>query len=159
MGILYTNDDGLVQRYGTIAVENNLAAAVDMDGYEGQLVLDFDFSTVATAGYQAAQAANALIKAGSVIRSIDMVVGTAWVGGTSIALDFEDSAGATTPAAGLAAVATASLLAGTAHQGAGAAIGADIPSANSDVALNVTAVGTFTAGDAKVVVRYTKPRA
>lgn len=158
MGTEYTNADGLVQNYGTRAVENKNAGVVELDGYNGQLIVDFDYTTVATTGYQAAQSANALIPAGSVIKDIHMVVGTAFAGGTSIALDFEDSVGATTPSAGLAAVLTASLTAGSAHQGAGAAIGADIPSANSDVALNVTAVGAFTAGDAKVVVTFIKPR-
>jgi len=159
MGTLYTNSDGLVQNYGTRSAENANAGVVEMDGYVGQLIVDFDYTTTATVGYQAAQAANALIKAGSVIKDIHMVVGTAWVGGTSLALDFEDSAGATTPSAGLAAVLAAALTAGSAHQGAGAAVGADIPSANSDIALNTTAVGTFTAGTAKVVVTYIKPRA
>ena len=158
MGTAYTNSDGLLLNFGTRAVEDTNAAVVSMDGFEGQLIVDFDFSTTATVGYQAAQAANALIPAGSVIRSIDMVVGAAWIGGTSLALDFEDSAGATTPAAGQAAVVTANLTAGSAHQGAGAAIGADIPSANSDVALNTTVVGTFTAGDAKVVIGFSRPR-
>jgi len=159
MGTLYTNADGLIQNYGTRSSENLNAGVVDMDGYDGQLVVDFDYSTTGSVGYQAAQAANALIKAGSVIKDIHMVVGTAWVGGTSLALDFQDSAGATTPSAGLAAVLTAALTAGSAHQGAGAAIGADIPSANSDIALNTTVVGAFTAGTAKVVVNFIKPRA
>ncbi len=159
MGTTHTNDDGLIRNYGTRLIEDTNAATVSMDGYDGQLVVDFDFTTTGTVGYQAAQAANALIPAGSVIKDIHMVVGTAWLGGTSLALDFEDSAGATTPAAGLAAVAQASLIAGSAHQGAGASIGADIPSANSDIGLNTTVVGTFTAGDAKVVINYIKPRA
>jgi len=158
MGTLYTNDDGLIQNFGTRLVENSVAGAVEMDGYGGQLIVDFDYTSTATVGYQVNQAANSLIPAGSVIKDIHMVVGTAWVGGTSLALDFEDSAGPTVPSTGLAPVLTASLTAGSAHQGAGAAIGADVPSVNSDIALNTTAVGVFTAGTAKVVVNFIKPR-
>jgi hypothetical protein len=159
MGTLYTNADGLVQNYGTRSAENAVAGVVEMDGFKGQLVVDFDYTTTALVGYVAARSDNALIPAGAVIEAIDLVVGTAWVGGTSLALNFEDSAGATTPAAGLAATATAVLLAGAAFQGAGAAVGADIPSANSDVALNTLVVGTFTAGTAKAVVSFRMPRA
>ena len=151
------NTDGLAVRYGTYTSENTVAAAYETDGQLEELVVDFDYSTVASVGYIANRSDNALIPAGSVIKDITLTVGTAWVGGTSIALDFEDSVGATTPAAGLAAVLTAALTAGSVKIGAGAAVGASVPSANSDVALNVTAVGAFTAGTARAVVRYLRP--
>jgi hypothetical protein len=159
MGTKYTNADGLIEHYGTRSVENINASVTSKDGYEGELIVDFDFTTTGSVGSIAADAANALIPAGSVINSVYMKVGTAWIGGTSLALDFEDSSGATTPAAGLAAVAQASLTANSVHLGAGAAIGAIVPSANSDVSLNTTVVGTFTAGTAKVVVAFSKARA
>ena len=158
MGTAYTNSDGLILNFGTRSVELTNASVTSKDGYEGELVVDFDYSTTGSVGYQAAQAANALIPAGSVINSVTLVVGDAWIGGTSLALDFEDSAGATTPAAGLAATAQATLVAGYSVIGAGAAVGAIVPSANSDVGLNTTVVGTFTAGSAKVVVGFTQPR-
>lgn len=157
MGTNYVNSDGLNQHYGTRTAENIVAAAPETDGSIQEIVVDFDFSTTANVGYDVNRTDNASIPAGSVIKDVILKVGTAWVGGTSLALDFQDSVGATTPSAGLAAVLTASLTAGSVQVGAGAAVGASIPSVNSDIYLNTTAVGVFTAGTARAIVRYIRP--
>jgi len=158
MGTLYTNSDGLVQHFGTRSVEDRMAGATETDGSVGEIVVDFDYSTTGSIGYDANRVDNAAIPAGAVVTDLILEVGTAWAGGTSLALDFEDSAGATTPSAGLAATVTASLTAGKVLVGAGAAVGASIPSANSDVYLHATVVGTMTAGTGRAIVRYIDPK-
>ena len=151
------NADGLAVRYGPYASENLIAGDYEVDGKLGELVVDFDYTTVGQVGYLLNRSDNGLIPAGSVIKDVVLTVGTAWAGGTSLALDFVDSAGPTTPSAGMAAVLTANLTAGSVHVGAGAAVGASIPSANSDIAVKTTAAGTFTAGTGRAVVRFLRP--
>jgi len=157
MGTIYTNADGLTEHFGTRGAENILASVPETDGSLGEVNVDFDFSTVGSVGYLATRTNNAAIPAGAVVKDVILKVGTAWVGGTSLAIDFQDSVGATTPSAGLAATLTAALTAGSVKVGAGAAVGVSVPSANSDVYVNVTAVGIFTAGTASVTVRYVNP--
>ena len=95
----------------------------------------------------------AALPAGSLIVDSVLKVGTAWAGGTSITVGLEQKDGTVIDADGLhAAILTAALTANSIDSGGGALVGAS--SGANEAIVAVTASGTFTAGDATLVVRY-----
>ena len=93
------------------------------------------------------------IPAGSKIVGADLKVGTAWAGGTNLTTGLVQKDGTAIDADGLhAAILTAALTASSIHVGGGALIGAS--SGAADAVVKVTTTGTFTAGDATLVVQY-----
>lgn len=93
------------------------------------------------------------IPANSYIESAILKVGTAWVGGTNLVVGLEQTDGTVIDADGLhAAILTAALTADSIHVGGGALVGAS--SGSDDAIVAVVTTGTFTAGDARLVVTY-----
>lgn len=120
-------------------------------GKEKEVVYEFSYDDL-----PAADDGNEMlirIPALSQVVSATLFVGTAWAGGTSINLGLAQTDGTAIDADGLdAAVATAALTAGAIIEGDGALIGASVGSA--DGVLVVAATGTYTAGTAKLVLKY-----
>lgn len=146
----WTNSDGLVVGFGPNYAERNVAGVMDHDGNvkEARLAITYQSS-----------GANVALPAGSVVVSVTMKVGTAWLGGTKVELgDGTDPDGWISAAQGAQANLTigATLVAGGAYAlGAtdttAARIGKLYAAADT---LDVAITGTFTAGDADILVRY-----
>jgi len=145
----WTNADGLVVGFGPNYPERNVAGVYETDGAvkEAHLAITFQSSGATVA-----------IPAGSVVQDVILKVGTAWTGGTSVSLgDGSDTDSWISTTQG----ATANLTAGATIRAAGAYAIGDAASnrglgkvyASADT-LDVAFTGTFTAGDATVVVRY-----
>lgn len=148
----WTNNDGLVVGFGANLPERQESGVYETDGRTVQAHLAVTFqSTLGASG------AKITVPAGSFVKNVYLKVGTAWVGGTSLA--FGD---ATTPAGFITATqaATANLTAGAVIQAGGAYAIATGTSATAPkpyaaaTDLYFTLVGTYTAGDATVVVEY-----
>lgn len=98
-------------------------------------------------------AMNITIPANSLLLDSYLKVGTAWAGGTSINIGLVQEDGTAIDADGLdAAVATASLTANAIIAGDGALVGASVGA--NDAVVEIAATGTYTAGSAKLLVRY-----
>lgn len=148
----WTNSDGLIVGFGPNYPERGDAGAVEVDGYDKVATLKITKdSTFGSTG------AKITVPAGSLVKNVWMKVGTAWVGGTSLA--FGD-AGGTGSWITASQGAQASLTAGVAIQAQGAyaytategQLSPKVYASATD--LYITAVGTFTAGDATIVVEY-----
>ena len=148
----WTNSDGLVVGFGNNFPERNDAGVNEVDGNDKSAQLNITFQS--TSG---ASGAKVSIPAGSIVKNVFMKVGTAWVGGTSLA--FGDASGTgswITATQG----ATANLTASAAIQAQGAyaytSTEGQLPpkayAAATD--LYITVAGTFTAGTATIVVEY-----
>lgn len=95
----------------------------------------------------------AYIPANSFIEAAYLKVDVAWAGGTSIDIGLAQKDGTVIDADGIdAAVATAALTANAVIDCDGALVGASVGTA--DAVLEVGATGTYTAGEATLVVRY-----
>jgi hypothetical protein len=148
----WANPDGLIVGFGPNIPERLVAADFETDGNVKTSKLDFTFQS--TTG---ASGALITVPAGAIVKNVYLKVGTAWVGGTSLA--FGD---ATTPAGWITATqgATASLTAGAAIQAQGAyaytATEGQLPPKPYAAATNlyITAVGTYTAGTGTLYVEY-----
>lgn len=146
----WSNPDNLIVGFGQNIPERLVAGAVKKLGQDKELRLQITKdSTFGAAGAKITVPANCLVK------NVYMKVGTAWVGGTSLAFgDGGSTGGWITAAQG----AEASLTVGVAIQAQGAyaytASEGQLPpkvyAAATD--LYVTSVGTHTAGDATIVV-------
>lgn len=149
----WTNPDGLVVGFGPNYGERLVAGVDETDGnileYKLQITKDSTFGSTG---------AKVSLPAGCVVRDVEMRVGTAWVGGTSLAFgDVTQTGGWVSAAQG----AVANLLANTTITGQGVYVtgGTDatamrFPKAYAAATdLFITAVGSFTAGDATVTVR------
>lgn len=95
---------------------------------------------------------NIRLPANSYLLDARLKVGTAWAGGTSIDIGLEQTDGTVIDADGIdAAVATAALTANAIIDCDGALVGASVGA--NDAVVAVSATGTYTAGDARLVVR------
>jgi len=148
-----SNSDGLVMGYGTTESERNLGAVTTLEGGNVKTAR-LSVNSKSTFG---ASGAKISIPANSLIKTVYMKVGTAWVGGTSLAFgDAGSTGGWVTATQG----ATASLTLNTPIPALGAyaytATEGQLPpkvyAAATD--LYITAVGTFTAGTADIYVEY-----
>ncbi len=154
------NSIGTVNHYGPRQINDGLPAGVATYGVVKQLVLPFDFDDLDLGSIIADDdSANLLIPKFSMIRHAFLEVNTAFLGGTSISIGFDKADGTTIDDDALftdAALATANLTLNAWLVGSGAlatndAIGAD------DAAITIDAIGTFTAGSARLIVEYIEP--
>ena len=138
--------------YGPRGVENKLPSVTNTLGTVRELVIDFDYNSLPST--DATDALVLAIPANSLIESAVLTVKTAFAGGTSLDVGLSTTAGVAVDADGLiAAAALASLnAAGKIVKGAGALVGASSGAAATQV--TVAATGTFTAGKATLVVKY-----
>lgn len=137
--------------YGPLTTNQKFGARVAKYGSRSEVEYRFTYDDLPDA-----DSGNAMlieIPANSYIESAVLKVGTAWAGGTNIVVGLEQTDGTVIDADGLhAAIVTANLTANSIHVGAGALIGASSGANNAIVA--VVATGTYTAGDARLVVTY-----
>lgn len=144
----WTNADGLVVGFGPRYPERQATAAYSVDGASVELALDFTYASTSPA---------LEMPAGFAVESVVLEVGTAWVGGTSLAIgDGTDPDGwftdAQLPTASLTAGAV--VVAGGAYAIGDAATNAALAKvyAAADT-LDIVVTGTYTAGSARLVVR------
>lgn len=145
----WTNSDGLVVGFGRNFAERQADGVVKTEGNVKEAVLQFTYQS---------SAPFISLPAGSVVEDVYLKVGDAWVGGTDVQVgDGTDPDGFISATQG----ATANLTAGATIRAAGAyAIGDAATNrglakvyASADT-LDVAFTGTFTAGTATLVVRY-----
>lgn len=141
--------------YGPRGFENKVPSKLNTDGSVSELVIDFDFNSLPST--DATDALVLSIPANSKIESAVLFVKTAFAGGTSLAVGLSTTAGVAVDADGLITDANAPLAnlnaAGKIVTGNGALVGVSSGAAATQV--TVTATGTFTAGKATLVVKYT----
>lgn len=146
----WSNPDGLVVGFGPNFPERNVGGVVDTPGFVKEAVLQFTFES---------SSPNISLPANSVIHDVFLVVGTAWVGGTDVQVgDGGDPDGFISASQG----ATANLTAGKMIRGGGAYMVADTDTTAQELpkvytsadTVDVAFTGTFTAGTASLVVRY-----
>lgn len=156
MATYWTNDDGLTVRFGTRETEVNKGAQASTAGVVQQIVVDVDATKIGSSASDNLSV-SAFVPAGSLVRSAELIVDEAFVGGGTSTLDVGtyDADGTAIDADGLlAGVAEASLTADTLVVGAGAQVGAVV---NSDAYVSMTfGAAAFTAGSGKLVVEYIK---
>lgn len=157
----WTNDDGLYVRFGTEKPEVARGGESSTDGMHRTLTIDLDWDKLGTTG-TAKVLDGMIIPDGAVLKEATINVSTAFTSGGSATLQIGlidtdrstvyDSDGVD------AAIAVASLTAGTEINCNGSAIGKLISNSGTDVMLT-TLVGTaaFTAGKGKLEVVYYIP--
>ena len=146
------NVNGRQTFFGVLPSKNKFGAEKMGAGSIKEIVIEFSYDDL-----PAVDADNemlATIPASAKVVAADLQVGTAWLGGTNITVGTSQAdGGGVIDADGLiAAVVTANLTADSNHAGAGADIG-EVSSAERQ-AITATTTGTFTAGDAILVVQY-----
>ena len=157
-GATWSNPDGLVVGFGTHKVMKQGSAAKNYAGAGGVKTASVTFNYKDAAG--TGGTVNVPVPADSTVLGVTLVVGTAWAGGTKleVGLTGGDVDGFLTAAQG----ATAELTAGRRIVGAGALLVDDPAAASTDGyeigtsadTVDVLLTGTFTAGDATLVVTY-----
>lgn len=149
----WSNPDGLIVGFGPNVPERQAGAVItqkDGDVKTAKLSITFA-STLGSTG------ANVTVPAGAIVKNVYLKVGTAWVGGTSLAFGDTNGSGSWITAT---QGATASLTAGVSIQAQGAYAftateGQLVPKVYpASLPLFFTVVGTFTAGTADVYVEY-----
>lgn len=137
--------------FGVLPSKNKFGGKIHAAGATKEIRYTFSYDDL-----PAADSGNEMvvaIPANSKIVGSTLKIGTAWAGGTSIAVGTAQKDGTVVDADGLhAAILTAALTANAIDVGGGALVGAS-SGANASV-VTVTASGTFTAGDATLVVEY-----
>jgi len=161
----WNNADGLNIKFG-VTKPDNLAQGgeVRSNGSRHTLTYRFDYTAVPsfTADLNNDGTKNGFslqdvgVPAGASVESAKLRVGTAWAGGTSLAVGSYQDAGGVIDADGYidaTAGATANLTAGSIITGAGADVG-ELVHASAKAYTVVAVVGTFTAGDAEIIIDY-----
>ena len=145
----WANADGLIVGFGGNYPERNVAGEYETDGAVKEAVLQITFQS---------SGAVVALPAGSSVLDVNLMVGTAWVGGTKVEIgDATDPDGWISATQGATANLTvgADIVAGGAYAIGDAATNRGLAKVYS-AATNLTATitGSFTAGTATVVVRY-----
>jgi hypothetical protein len=150
----WSNPDGLIVGFGPNYADRNPGGVLKDKASVKTAKLQFTFqSTLGSTGDRIP------LPAGSIVKNVYMKVGTAWVGGTSLA--FGDGGG-TGGFISATQGATANLTAGASIQAGGTYVAADTDTTAAErpkvyaaaTDLFVTVVGTFTAGTADIYVEY-----
>lgn len=137
--------------FGVLPTKNKWGGKVHADGEDKELKYSFSYDDLPDD--DDGNVMVLAIPANSLIVESTLKVGTAWAGGTSISVGLEQQDGTVIDADGLhAAILTAALTADSFDVGGGALVGAS--SGANDAIVAVTASGTYTAGDAQLVVKY-----
>ena len=151
----WTNADGLKVGFGTADTRNEMAGGVETKGRVRQLEMKVYYDKDITE----ADVRASVIPAGATVLSAKTAVTTAFAGGTAITLGTigTDGTGADADAVITATEgAVANLTEGAVVEGAGTLIGT---TTSADVNLTYATTGSFTAGEATVIVEYIMPAA
>lgn len=160
---LWTNKDGLYVGFGTRSKEVNSASIVPGETIPRQAVLKIDATQLKATPDGKELANTVVIPAGANIKTVRVLVNTAFAGGTSVSLaGYNASTDVVDSATGfLNAVLTATLAAGydasLTAPGAGAGGGYLGTILATTVKIVPTAVGTFTTGVATVTIEFEPP--
>jgi hypothetical protein len=145
------NVNGRQTFFGPLPTKNKFGGKVQASGVEKEIKYTFSYDDLPDA--DSLNEMVAAIPANAKLVGADLFVGTAWVGGTNLSVGLEQKDGTVIDADGVhAAILTAALTANSFHAGGGALVGDSIGANEAIVA--VTTTGTFTAGDATLVVKY-----
>lgn len=145
----WTNADGLVVEFGARDTVNLEAGLIHTKGNTQEIHMDL-FAEHDVTDYAPK---SVVIPAGSVITGARVLVDEAFVGGTNIQVGTTDVAGTNADTDALVATTvTASLTANATLEGAGSAIDGDLSTADRFVTF--TTSGTYTAGQARLVVEF-----
>lgn len=137
--------------YGPAERNQKWGAKVAKHGSIVEVEYEFTYADLPAA--DDGNAMNIVIPAHSLLLDAYTKVGTAWVGGTSLNIGLVQEDGTAIDVDGIdAAVLTAALTANAIIVNDGALIGATVGA--NDGVLEVAATGTYTAGSAKILVRY-----
>lgn len=151
----WTNGDGLLVRFGVPEDPNNRPGMFGSEtGVVKQLVVDFSFDNLPAPS--TSEGGDAFIPAKAYVVASRLLVDSAWVGGTDLAIGTEQQDGTDIDLDGFhtaAQLVTASLTAGAILVGAGADVGTVVDATNNAY-IKVTATGTYTAGTARLVIDY-----
>lgn len=144
----FENVGGRQTHYGALESSNRFGAEKAGAGSIKELVLDIDFSNLPT--LDAGNDMLAVVPAGAIIKSATLEITVPFAGGTSIAVGITgDPDGLITASQG----ATANIDAvGDYITGTGAEASDDYQA--TDVQISAVAVGTYTAGEGKLIVSY-----
>ena len=154
----WTNPDGLQVQFG----EQDVARVGSVHAPSNRIVIDFDFSDLPsfTADLNNDGTKNgffggdANVPAGAFITNAYIIVTTPFVGGTSYNIGTYEADGTVIDADGIdAAVLVAALGANAAVVCNGASVGGVLTYADAGYVV-IAATGTFTAGEAKLVIEY-----
>lgn len=151
----WVNADGLRVGFGTANTRNELAGGVETKGRVRQMEMKIFFDKDVTD----ADVRNAVIPAGAIVLSAKTIVREAFVGGTAVTVGTVTTDGVTSDADALitaTAGAVANLTANAVIEADGALAGEATASA---VNLTYATTGSFTAGEAVVLVEYVMPAA
>ena len=146
--------DGRQTYFGQLPSKNKFGGAVASQGSEKEHKYTFSYDDM-----PAVSSGNVMvmgIPAGAKIISAVLKVDVAFVGGTSVAIGLTDLDGTANDPDGLitaAAGATANLTLGAVLTGGGALIGV-VGDASADQGVSSLVVGTYTAGEATLIVKY-----
>ena len=160
---IWSNKDGLYVGFGVRRTEVNSASTlVAGDNQTRVAVLKIDATQLQSAPTGKELANSVYIPAGSNIKTVRVLVHTAFAGGTSVSVAGYTIADAVDSATGfLNAVLTATLAGGYDNSyvapGAGAGGGYLATLLATGVKIIPTAVGTFTAGIATITIEYETP--
>lgn len=145
----WTNADGLVVGFGTRDTVNTEAGSIHSVGNTKELHMDLHALHAVTTR----QPKSVVIPAGSVITSARVLVDTAFTGGTNLQIGTADLDGGNADTDMLVATTvTANLTANATIEGAGVAV--DGAMSTADRFITFTTAGTFTAGQARLVVEF-----
>jgi hypothetical protein len=149
----WTNADGLVVGFGTRDTINLEAGLIHTVGNTQEIQMDVYYDKEVTAYAPK----SAVIPAGSVVRSARLVVTEAFADGTSVSVGIDDVNGIGNNDLDIDALIgvtnTASIDAiGNSIEGSGASVNGEAMS--EDVYITVDIIGTYTAGQAKLVVTF-----
>lgn len=144
---------GTRKHYGPRTTEDKVPSVIRTASETVEMVVDFNYDDLPAASTNDALVLS--IPAGAFIESALLSVKDAWVGGTDIDIGLQQSDGTEIDNDGIdAAVLTAALTAGAHIVSDGVLIGASIGAAAGQIV--VAATGVYTAGSAKLTVRYRK---
>lgn len=159
----WTNNDGLVIGFGAQTSEAKRGGKCDTDGNIEEHVIEFGYGDLPT-GVLGSDGSYLPIPANAVPVDAYLEVIEAFAGGTSYDMDLVDSTGAAIGSgtdklwdalalADINAIGKRSVSSTHAGTNSGNALNVALASAGT---LKVTAAGTFTAGKARIVIRYMK---
>ena len=156
MGTEWTNSDGLIVHFGTRDAEDLRGGVTNTAGKVKELVIVFNYDDLPDGSTDGSYTS---IPAGAIPLEAIIDASTAFVDGTSYDIDFVDSAG-TAIGSGedklWDALTLAQANAGdvcSAHAGTNSANALNVALASAGF-VKVAATGTFTAGQAKLTIRY-----
>jgi len=158
----WTNNDGLVVGFGAQTSETKRGGKPETDGNIEEHVVEFSYDALPDGTGPATDGGYGVIPAGAIPIDAYLEVLTAFAGGTSYDMDLVDSTG-TAIGSGTDKLFDGILLAALTPAGKRAVSSTDAGTHSGDAlnvalasagSLKVTAAGTFTAGKARLVIRY-----